>query len=354
MRPTSCFLLALLFVTPSLATDLPRAADAVQVKLPDCGAELRRFDAPEREPLPWWPHVVNAGWGGGHGGPERKGGWLDRHWPLVDYLDRSADYTTHEYLTHRGIWYEVYGNNEYQETIHFHETGARKLFWDNGIAQDMHGQRVLSADYNMSVPWWAEKIGWEAFITCNNAPRWWAVINYDWLTSPLLGHAISQDNIGGPTSRIGVGGHGRYCDHCNRRFFHYLATTGRLPEFRAKYRHIRDYVQEHLADVFEQLPPHTRPHWDERDAALYARLCAPPVMSEYQKFLYISHLHNFVRYYQDAKLLARRLGRPYDVHGNQGGGTIGPNPYQVALADFVDTIWFESGAAEMMLRDWEK
>jgi hypothetical protein len=63
----------------------------------------------------------------------------------------------------------------YQETIHFHETGARKLFWDNGIAQDMTGRRVLSEDYNMSVPWWAEKIGWEAFITCNNAPRWWAV-----------------------------------------------------------------------------------------------------------------------------------------------------------------------------------
>jgi len=342
MRPTAAFLLALLFVTPSLAVDLPRAADAVQVKLPDFGAELRRFDTPEREPLAWWPHVVNAGWGGGRGGPERNGGWLDRHWPLVDYLDRSADYTTHEYLTHRGIGYEVYGSNEYQETIHFHETGARRLFWDNGIAQDMLGQRMLSADYNMSVPWWAQSIGWEAFITCNNAPRWWAVINYDWLTSPLLGYAVSQDNIGGPTSRIGAGGHGRYCDHCNRRFFHYLATTGRLPEFRAKYHHIRDYVQERLSEVVKQLPPNTRPRWDAAEAELYARLCAPPVMSEYQKFLYLSHLHNFVRYYQDVKLVARRLDRSYDVHGNQGGGAIGPNPYQVALADFVDTIWFES------------
>jgi hypothetical protein len=343
MRRTPLALfVALLVAFPCLAADLPRSAEPIQVKLPDFGAELRRFDAPEREPLAWWPHVINAGWGGGRGGPERNGGWLDRHWPLVDYIDRSADYTTHEYLTHRGIWYEVYGSNEYQETIHFHESGARKLFWDNGIARDMAGQRVLSADYNMSVPWWAKSIGWEAFITCNNAPRWWAVIDYDWLTSPLLGYAVSQDNIGGPTSRIGAGGHGRYCDHCSARFFHYLTVTGRLPEFRVKYRNIRDYVEENLADVINSLPPKVRPRWDAAEAELYARLCAPPVMSEYQKFLYIAHLHNFVRYYEDAKLLARRLGRPYDVHGNQGGGFIGPNPYQVALADFVDTIWFET------------
>jgi hypothetical protein len=339
----SCLsLVALLWAGICQAVDLPRSDDSIEVKLPDFGAELRRFDAPERTPIPWWPHVVNAGWGGGRGGPERNGGWLDRHWPLVDYLDRSADYTTHEYLTHRGIWYEVYGSNEYQETIHFGEQGARKYFWDNGIAQDMRGQRVLSADYNMSVPWWAEKYGFEAFITCNNAPRWWAVIDYDWLTSPLLGHAVSQDNIGGPTSRIGAGGHGRYCDHCNARFFHYLTVTGRLPEFRARYRHIRDYVEQNLADVIDRLPPKVRPRWDEKEAELYSRLCAPPVMSEYQKFLYLSHLHNFVRYYQEAKLVAQRLGRPYDVHGNQGGGAIGPNPYQIALADFVDTIWFES------------
>ena len=79
--------------------------------------------------------------GGGGGGPERNGGWLDRHWELVDYLDRSADYTTHDWLKHRGIWYEVYGSNEYQETIHFHEQGAKRLFWNDGIARDMDDKR---------------------------------------------------------------------------------------------------------------------------------------------------------------------------------------------------------------------
>jgi len=330
-------------LTPLLtAATLPEAQEPVAVTLPDFRAELRSFDDPLAKPVAWWPHVVNAAWGDGRGGPERNGGWLDENWELVDYLDRSADYTTHQWLTHRGIWYEVYGSNEYQETIHFHEAGAKKLFWDNGIARDMNGQRVLSEDYNTSVPWWKEKIGWDAYIVCNNAPRWSAVIDYDWLTSPLLGFAISQDNIGGPTSRIGAGSHGRYCDFCNAKFFHYLESTNRLPEFRAQYRHLRDYVQENLMEVIRQTPPYVNHRFDLTQARVYAKLAEPPVMSEYQKFLYLSHLHNFVRYYRDAKLVAARNGRDYDVHGNQGGSAIGPCPYQVALSDFVDTVWFES------------
>ena len=336
------FGLCLSFTPLLAAATLPEAGEPVVVTLPDYGAELRSFDDPLAAPVAWWPHVVNAAWGDGGGGPERNGGWLDKNWELVDYLDRSADYTTHQWLTHRGIWYEVYGSNEYQETIHFHEQGAKELFWENGIARDMNGDRVLSEHYNTSVPWWKEKIGWDAYIVCNNAPRWSAVIDYDWLTSPLLGFAISQDNIGGPTSRIGAGSHGRYCDFCNAKFFHYLETAGRLPEFCAQYRHIRDYVQENLAGVIRQTPPYVDHRFNLNQARVYAKLAAPPVMSEYQKFLYLSHLHNFMRYYRDAKLVAARNGRDYDVHGNQGGSAIGPCPYQVALADFVDTVWFES------------
>ena len=352
--PWCLSLLALCLASACLAA-FPRAVEQVTVTLPDFGAELRAFDDPVKNPVGWWPHVVNAGWGEGRGGPERKGGWLDDNWQLIDYIDRSADYTTHDYLTHRGIWYEVYGLNEYQETIHFHEEGARKLLWDNGIARDMKGERVLSPQYNMKVQRWAKRVGWDAYITCNNSPRWSSIINYDWLSSPLLGFAISQDNIGGPTSRIGAGGHGRYCDHCNRKFLHYLQTTGRLPEFRARYSHIRDYVQEHLSDVYEQLFPYVKHRFDQAEAELLNQMCRPPVMSEYQKFLYISHLHNFVRYYRDAHLLADRVGREYDVHGNQGGGFVGPNPYQIALSDFVDTVWFETNgmsAYDMFKYHW--
>ncbi len=342
MRHWLCLGLLASLGPSAAATELPSAGKQVSIVLPDFGKELRAFDAPERHPVKWWPYVVNAGWGGGRGGPERLGGWLDQNWKLIDYLDRSGDYTTHEYLTHRGIWYEVYGSNEYQETIHFHEEGARKLLWDNGIARDMNGERVLSQHYNTKVKWWADKIGWDAFIVCNNAPRWSAIINYDWLTSPLLGFAISQDNIGGPTSRIGAGGHGRYCDYCNAKFFHYLESTNRLPEFRRKYKHIREYVVANLKDVVQQLPPQAKHRFNAAETKLLAQMCAPPVMSEYQKFLYLSQLHNFVRYYRDVKLLADRMGREYDVHGNQGGSFIGPNPYQVALSDFVDSVWFES------------
>ena len=206
----------------------------------------------------------------------------------------------------------------------------------------MTGERVLSQHYNVKVKSWADRVGWNAFIVCNNAPRWSAVINYDWLTSPLLGFAMSQDNIGGPTSRIGAGGHGRYCDHCNAKFLHHLTATNRLPEFRRQYKHIRDYVGANLMDVVRGLPPHQKHRWNADEAQLLAKMCEPPVMSEYLKFLYLSHLHNFIRYYRDVKLTAGRMGRQYDVHGNQGGSFIGPNPYQVALADFVDTVWFES------------
>ena len=337
------------------AASVAPSGERVSVTMPDFGVEVRAFDDSVREPVAWWPHIVNAAWGDGRGGPERRNGWLDRNWMLVDYLDRSADYTTHRYLANRGIWYEVYGSNEYQETIHFHEDGARRLFWDNGIARDMDGGRVLSQHYNTSVPSWAERVGWDAFIVCNNAPRWSAVIDYDWLTSPLLGFAISQDNIGGPTSRIGPGSHGRYCDYCNAKFFHHLRVTGRLPRFRERYTHVREYVRQNLGHLLEDLPPKTKRRFDAAESARITELCASPVMAEYQTFLYLSHLHSFMRYYRDAKLVARRGGRQYDVHGNQAGGFVGPNPYQIVLKDFVNTVWFESSgmsAYDMFKHGW--
>ena len=336
------FLCASLAVCVVRAQVPPKGGD-VEVVLPDYSAELQAFDESIRTPVEWHRYIVNAGFGGGRGGPERKGGWLNENYVLMDYLDRSGDYVSHEWLTFRGIWHEVYGSNEYQETIHFHEKGARELFWDNGIARDMLGERTLSAHYNTSHEWWKKKIGWDAFIVCNNAPRWSAVINYDLLTSPLFGDSTSQDNIGGPTSRIGKGSHGRYCDHCNRKFFHHLEMSGRLPEFRQRYSHIRDYVQENLLDLIKTLPPYSvEDRFRESEAERILELGSDPVMAEYTRFLYISHIHNMMRYYRDQRSVAKRLGKHYDTHGNMGGGFVGGNPYQIALADFVDMVWFES------------
>ena len=356
-RTLACLpLFAMLDVSAAPAPSLPRAQDDLEIVLPDYGAEIRAFNDPVTEPVEWTKYVVNAGFGDGRSAPERRGGWIAKNWMLMDYMDRSGDYVSHRWLKHRGIWYEVYGSNEYQETIHFHEKGARELFWDNGIARGLTGERTLSQHYNTSHEWWRKRVGWDAFIVCNNAPRWSAVINYDLLTSPALGSAMSQDNIGGPTSRIGSGSHGRYCDQCNAKFFHHLQTTNRLPEFRQQYRHIRDYVQANLMDLMRQLPPYNRKdRFSKVEAERIGRICDDPVMAEYQKFLYLSHIHNLARYYRDQKVVAKRLGKHYSVHGNQGGGFMGPNAYQIALSDFVDTVWFESAgmsAYDMFKHHW--
>ncbi len=346
--------LALLLLSWSALADaapLPRETQPAQPVLPDL-TQVRDF---QTQPVSWWPYVINAGWGGGRGGPERLEGWTADNWLLLDVLDRSGDFTSNDWLTHRGIWYEVYGHNEYQETIHFVLDGAKKLFWDNGFAQDYKGDRVLSPEYNNSQQWWKDRVGWDAYIVCNNAPRWSAVIDYDLLSAAALGHATSQDNIGGPTSRIGAGGHGRYCDFCNRRFFDYLTRTNRLPEFRSQYKSIRDYVQATQMETLKQLPPFGKWTFDPAQAQVIEKLCAPPVMNQYQKFLYLSHLSNWITYYNDCKLAASRQGRDFDVHGNQGGSAIGATPYQVALADFVDTVWFETqgvSAYDMFRYHW--
>jgi len=338
-------ILMTVFLASAVALAAPRSTERPELVLPNYAREVAAFDYPLRHRIAWHEHVVNAGWGGGRGGPERRGGFFDKHWVLIDYVDRSGDYPMHGYLKHRGIWFEVYGSNEYQETIHFHEEGARELLWDNGIARDIEGKRVVCPQFNRKSPRWAARQDWDAFIVCNNAPRWSAVINYDWLASPLLGCAISQDNIGGPVLRVGRGACGRFCDYCNLKFMHHLRVTGRLPEFRGQYKHIREYVRKDLMPLMRQLPPYAK--WSPKNGALVARICDDPVMAEYQKFLYMSHLHNFVRYYRDMKIVAARTGREFDVHGNQGGGWIGFVPYQVALADFVDTVWFEcSGLTE--------
>ncbi|MEA3403046.1 MAG: hypothetical protein U9R79_17525 [Armatimonadota bacterium] len=322
------------------AVELPVADEEPQVVLPDYAAELRAFDYIDQHPISWHSFMVNAGYGEGRGGPDRQPGrWFDENWILCDYLDRTGDYASHQYLRHRGIPFEVYGYNEYQETIHFHEDQALPLFRDNGIARDYNDELVMSSHYNLTVESWAAKQDFNAYIVCNNAPRWSSVINYDWLASPLIGHAISQDNIGGPVSRIGSGTRGRYCDFCNRKFFHYLETEGLLPQFREQYDHIRDYVQDHLDD-FPMLDPDLA--WNEIEHEGVAAICDDPVMAQYQKFLYISHAHNLMRYVLDAKVLAERLGIEFDCHGNQAGGFLGHNPYPLLISEFVDHAWFES------------
>ena len=54
---------------------------------------------------------------------------------------------------------------------------------------------MLSKHYNMAVESWAQMAGFNAFIVCNNGPRWSAVINYDWLTRLLHFGASCQAQL---------------------------------------------------------------------------------------------------------------------------------------------------------------
>lgn len=340
MRWPAVALLTLLLAPCLHAIELPVADEQPQLVLPDYAAELRAFDYPDRHPISWHSFMVNAGYGEGRGGPARRPGeWFDRNWSLCDYLDRTGDYSSHRWLKHRGIPNEIYGSNEYQETIHFHEEQALPLFRDNGIARDYNNELVMSEHYNLTVESWAARQDFNAYIVCNNAPRWSSVINYDLLGAPLLGYATSQDNIGGPVQRIGAGTRGKYCDFCNLRFMDHLARHDLLPEFRARYDNIRDYVRERLDD-FPMLQGDLA--WNEVTHEGVAAITDDPVLAEYQKFLYMSHAHNLMRYYLNTHALAERQGIEFDFHGNQAGGFLGLNSFPLLISEFVDQAWFES------------
>ena len=303
-----------LSVSAAAAGPLTEAGDPVDGEASRFRRRVRAFDDPEAKPVSWWPHVVNAAWGEGRGGPERNGGWLDQNWELVDYLDRSADYTTHEYLTHRGIWYEVYGSNEYQETIHFHEEGAKELFWDNGIARDMRRRARAQPALQHEVP------------LVEREDRLGRVHRLQQRAPLVGGDQLRLADQPAAGLRRQPGQH-RRADVPDRRRSRTAATAtsatpsssttwkrpAGCPSFGRQYGHIRDYVQENLMDVDPaDCRPHVKRHrFNAEEAELMAKLAEPPVMSEYQKFLYLSHLHNFVRYYRDAKLVAGRQGREY-------------------------------------------
>ena len=317
----------------------------VEVVLPDYMAAVQAFEA---SPPAWNQGIVNVGWGGGRGGPERRDGWIadPSNWLLFDAFDRSGDHRGQAWLERRGIFYDVTETNEYNEALHFID--PEPWFGRNGLARDLDGRYVKSRLFP------------DVYVVNNNAPRWSAVIEYDWLTSPLLGNGISQDNIGSPTGSIGIGTRGRYDDYDSLKFCHHLQTTGRLPGFCKAHDTVRSYINGNpklrngcnrkAPGLFDRLP-HLQPPCPgvtapgDLDSAL--SITDDPILAEYQLFQHLSHLHNLVRYYRGVKLVAERSGRrEFDVHGNQSGNPfIGSIPYHVVVADFLDGIWFETRAS---------
>ena len=116
-------------------------AEPVEIGFPDYAATVQGFQA---RPPAWNEGLVNVGWGAAKGHLGRRDGWLRKHWVWLDAVDRSADSPSFGFLEQRGIFYDVYGYNEYQETIFFREEGALALLKDHGgIARAANGELLL-------------------------------------------------------------------------------------------------------------------------------------------------------------------------------------------------------------------
>lgn len=320
---------ALLAGALAAVTALPEGPP-VETREPDVAAELRAFSA---SPPAWSADVVNAIVGHGvHAQPERQQGWLatPEHWLQIDSMDRAANFTTHGWLARRGIAEEHYGFAEYQESFSLLTEPALELLGERGLARGPMGELVIDP---------LEGLAHRAFITDPVEPRWAALLAYDTSTSPLLGDAVSQDNIGGVFGGIGPSSIGRFGDASARGFAAWRARRGEpaLPP-------IRTYLRERHGAQLAALRPYAAPDaFDFRRASAAAQsLCDDPVLADYVIFRHAANLAVWTRLYTNLRRIAARAGRALDVHGNLGGGPAGPDPYPFSLAAYVDTIWLET------------
>ena len=316
------------------AATLPQGAP-VEPRVTDAAAELRGFVP---APPAWSGEVVNAVLGEGSPGQvERRSGFLaaPERWALVDYVDRAYNYATHGWLARRGTAAEHYGFNEYQETLHLRPEAALALFGERGLARGPMGELVID-------PLRTET--GRSYIADPIEPRWSALLAYDMAASPLLGDAISQDNLGVSTWSMGPSALGSYSDAAARGFAAWRAARGEPPV-----APIRSYLREHFTPSIAALSPYLRPApADARRASSAARaLCADPVFADFQLYRQAANLAVWKRLYTDLRSIAARAGRDFDAHGNLSGSLLGPDPYPLSLAPLVDLPWFESsGLAE--------
>jgi hypothetical protein len=325
---------ALLAGALAAVTALPEGAP-VERREPDVAAELRAFSL---APPAWSADVVNAVLGyGTNAQVARQEGWLatPENWLQVDYMDRASSYTTHGWLARRGIPEEHDGYAEYQESFQLGAEAAIELLGERGLARGPMGELVIDP---------LEGLAHRAYITDPLEPRWAALLAYDTATSPLLGDALSQDNIGGVAAGVGPSAIGRFGDASARGFAAWRERRGEsaLPP-------IREYLRGRHGAQLAALRPYAPPEaFDFRRASAAAQsLCDDPVLADYQIFRYAANLDVWARLYTNLRHIAARDGRAFGVHGNLGGSQLGPDAYPFALAEFVDTIWFEnSGTAQ--------
>ncbi len=297
---------------------------------PDVAAELRDF---EPSPPAWSADVVNALYGEGPiAVEERRSGWLSSpaRWELVDYVDRAFNYQTQGWLARRGIAAELYGYNEFQETLAMRPEGALEHFGERGLARGLFGELVIDPNLGPPPRW--------GLIADPLEPRWAAVLGYDQAPSPLVSDALSQDNLAGPLSRMGPYAAGHFGDANVRGFAAWRSARGESPV-----PDVRAYARAHAGALFAQIPPYAPQadiNWPRASAAAQA-ICDDPVLADHQVFMSAANLQVFTRLYTNLRQVATRAGRAYDVHGNLGGGMMGTDVYAVALGRLLDTPWGE-------------
>lgn len=308
----------------------------VELVLPDYVSEVKEF-APA--PPAWSRDILNVLCDG----PRESGAsadWLARNELLVDACVGAApEGPGAAWRRHRGL--AVDGSAE-RRNGPFPEAATLKLFETNGLARDS-----ANAPIRRALPG-----GARAYAMDLNAPHWSAAVAQEWTAAALLGDGVFIERLDALAS-VGLAGPGdpqAYCNWNNLKFFHHLRTTGRLPEFRQRYQGIRDYIAQNPS-VREGLLGRDGPGAAERKLDI----CRDPVLAEYQLFRHLSQLHNLVRYYRDAKLVAGRAGREVDLHGGLGGSgaVTGGAPGEALLGAFLDAIGFDTPdttSAEMILR----
>jgi hypothetical protein len=296
------------------APTVPLAEDPVEPQLPSYVPDLQAFTA---APPEWNKSLVNVLMGCYpsecriHDSTHPTSVLLRDHWQLFDALDRSEKFGFHGWLERRGIPHDTGLANEYTDTLGL-ENEARDFFLAdvNGLARSLDNEPRTYAGNPPGV-----------MATNLNDPRWFSIIDYDLMSAPSLGSALSQDNIGGPQSFL-ARQYWRYSDHDLEKFVHF-APGYSLSGLRSQLAALE--LDQLIGNPDREL------------------LLQDPLASRYQIWNHVGQLHDWMRIYRHAKRIAARANQDFSVHGNQLAVVWpGVDAYEYVLSDYVDTLWFES------------
>lgn len=218
----------------------------------------------------------------------------------------------------RGVRCSAPEEYEYQEALQFANDVTERLFMDNGITRKLDGTPAR----------FGPKRYHNAYFMCHNAPKWHEMVIQGLTRMAAYGDSVTQDNIGVPLNKGG----GNFCNWCNRAFVKWLRR--RYP---ARTLQSWGLQQPDQFDIREYINAR------RAEGMSNERLIELPLIREYIRFQYMSHIAAWVDAATATKLEARQQGLPIPaLYGNQWGAW-GHLPYATALSHYVDVVWIEGG-----------